>query len=278
VLEGWQRYADRLPTQAELTAWAAQYPIPPWNRGLILGPAIGLCMLDVESIAGHGIDGRVALRGKAMPLTLAVRTASEGDHIYYLRPPIPDVPSIPDLLPGVEFRGDRAHVLIPPSRAPRGDHPQVIIEPSRVIPGDRPRVLISEAEEWQGEYTWAVDAPIAELPPWILDRVAPAASMPSGQKAKRRSRDPALPPSESALDHAARIFRICFCGDFRCACARPIRAGRGRGLTHCPSHCDIHPSLSVRIDGSRTLVCCQREPGCPQAQVIANLTLLGAWP
>jgi hypothetical protein len=218
---------------------------------VILGPALGVCVLDVESEAGHGIDGRMALRGRVLPLTLAARTATGGDHLYYLRPHLPDVPSIPDFLPGVEFRSDRSHVAIPPS-------------------------VIGEGH--RGAYAWAVDAPIAELPLWIRDRIAPAAGVPSGQKAKRGSRATSLQPSEGALDHVARIFRICSCGDLRCDCQRPIRSSRGVGLTHCPSHHDEQPSLSVGIEGGRTLIRCQRRPPCSQAQVIADLTLLGAWP
>jgi len=115
VTSGWSDYAGRLPTTAELAAWAERYPVPPYNRGVILGSALGVCVLDIESLAGHGIDGQVALRGRTLPLTLCVRTATGGTHLYYQRPPRAEVASIPDLFPGVELRCDRSHVVIPPS-------------------------------------------------------------------------------------------------------------------------------------------------------------------
>ena len=254
VTSGWSDYAGRLPTTAELAAWAERYPVPPYNRGVILGSALGVCVLDIESLAGHGIDGQVALRGRTLPLTLCVRTATGGTHLYYQRPPRAEVASIPDLFPGVELRCDRSHVVIPIRDRARG------------------------GPAW--DLTWLVDAPIAELPAWLLDRFAPSASTSSGRaRAPRaRSRSPEATGSEDALAHAERLFRILSCGDPRCDCQRPIRAGRGVGLTHCPSHHDRNPSFSVRIEGGRTLVCCQRQPRCPQAQVLAELELLGAWP
>jgi putative DNA primase/helicase len=54
-----------------------------------------------------------------------------------------------------------------------------------------------------------------------------------------------------------------------CRCLKP-------GMTHCPSHADAQPSLSLSLKGGVALVHCQA--GCDQEDVIAALREGGIWP
>ena len=60
------------------------------------------------------------------------------------------------------------------------------------------------------------------------------------------------------------------CGKSGCACGK-------RGITHCPAHGDVKPSLNVKEgDGGKVLVKCFA--GCTQEAVIGALQERGLWP
>lgn len=46
AISGWSEYCNRMPTQAEREGWLHRYP--DGNIGLALGPASGICMVDID--------------------------------------------------------------------------------------------------------------------------------------------------------------------------------------------------------------------------------------
>lgn len=70
--------------------------------------------------------------------------------------------------------------------------------------------------------------------------------------------------------NAAELKARLDCGKPRCACARP------NGNTHCPSHDDIDPSLTVSA-GDKVAVVVNCHAGCSQEQVIDALRARGLW-
>jgi len=68
-----------------------------------------------------------------------------------------------------------------------------------------------------------------------------------------------------------RIRKALRCGRAECPCARP----GPEGVTHCPSHDDERPSLSVAVKGGKVLVRCHA--GCSQEGVVQNLHAQGLW-
>jgi hypothetical protein len=71
--------------------------------------------------------------------------------------------------------------------------------------------------------------------------------------------------------HAAAIRATLACGRPGCPCRRPGATGK----THCPSHDDAHPSLSVTVRDDRLLVRCGA--GCGQDAVLDALRHRGLW-
>jgi 5S rRNA maturation endonuclease (ribonuclease M5) len=78
--------------------------------------------------------------------------------------------------------------------------------------------------------------------------------------------------TEQAEGHAARLRAALACDRPRCPCMRPGPAG----MTHCPSHDDRSPSLTVHIRDGRVLWHCQA--GCTQDAVVGALRARGLWP
>lgn len=63
------------------------------------------------------------------------------------------------------------------------------------------------------------------------------------------------------------------CSAVRCMCQTVL--GRGWGLSHCPSHEDTSPSLSLKLTSGVTLVHCFG--GCDQNTVVSTLKERGLW-
>jgi len=80
--------------------------------------------------------------------------------------------------------------------------------------------------------------------------------------------------SSTALTSLSSLATALSCGNNRCDCSNN---GGDQVLTHCPSHADQHPSLSITERDSKLLWCCHA--GCTQEDVTAALKskgLLGA--
>src|SRR2546425_5691268 len=153
ALVRWQEFQHRLPTEAERFDWTRRWPHA--NTALLTGAVSGVVVLDVDAQR----NGQEALREQPLPLTRVVRTPSGGWH-YYFEHPGRAVPCVPDLLPGVDLKGDGGYVLTPPS----------------VIDGRT--------------YEVDVDEPAVPMPTWLVTLIDQHKISRNGQRR--------LPPSEIA--------------------------------------------------------------------------------
>ena len=76
---------------------------------------------------------------------------------------------------------------------------------------------------------------------------------------------------QDPLERGERIRTALRCGRAGCPCSKP----GPRGVSHCPSHDDARPSLSVDVRDGRVLVRCHA--GCPQDRVLEELRRRGLW-
>ncbi len=127
ALVPWEQFQRRVPTEAERTVWTKKYPKA--NRGLVTGAISGVIVLDVDPKR----HGQQALQGRALPPTRTVQTPSGGWHYYFAHPGHP-VPCVPDLLPGVDLKGDAGYVLVPPSSIDGRAYALVVDEPPAPMP------------------------------------------------------------------------------------------------------------------------------------------------
>jgi len=130
----WRAYQTRLPTEEERATWRRQWPDA--NQALVTGAISELVVVDVDPRR----NGGQALQGRALPPTRVVRTPSGGAH-YYFQHPGQTVPCVPDLLPGVDLKGDGGYVLVPPSSIDGNAYEVVIDEPPAPMPQWLPAVL-----------------------------------------------------------------------------------------------------------------------------------------
>lgn len=137
LIDGWQRFSDGLPTEAEVCEWWSRWSSA--NIGLVCGPASRLLVLDIDPVKG----GRDSIAGREIPSTPSVTTGSGGWHIYFRYPTDgARIGNRTGLLPGVDIRGHGGQVCAPPSLHPCG-----------------------------GVYRWRrnLDTPFADPPAWLLD-------------------------------------------------------------------------------------------------------------
>jgi hypothetical protein len=126
---------------------------PGANVGIPTGPENGFFVLEVDTIVGgHAADGNVALRDLEsqhgpLPETLKGASPSGSVHYYFKYPDDIEIKnSASAIAPGIDVRGDGGMVIAPPSVKPD-----------------------------VGRYVWLSDAPIADAPQWVLDKIADAA-------------------------------------------------------------------------------------------------------
>lgn len=107
--------------------------------GLPTGTVNNLIVVDVDTIKGHGVDGKAALRalekkhGK-LPKTLMAKTPSGSEHYYFRRPDVPFKLKSMTIAAGVDVKADGGMVIAPPSTRPDGKcewvDPDVAIAPA----------------------------------------------------------------------------------------------------------------------------------------------------
>jgi len=115
--------------------------------GVPTGAVNKIFVVDVDTVAGHGVDGIGALRklerehGK-LPKTLKAKTPSKGIHFYFRHPGDGIKIVSRAIAPGIDCKGDGGQVAAPPSMNSSG-----------------------------GRYRWLNSLPIAKAPAWLLDLV-----------------------------------------------------------------------------------------------------------
>ncbi len=78
----------------------------------------------------------------------------------------------------------------------------------------------------------------------------------------------------NAAAAARQLLTVRVCGKHGCLCA--AAADKGHGVTHCPTHADEQPSLSVGVKSDKVLVHCQA--ACAQDDVVAWCKEHRCWP
>ncbi|WP_315792192.1 MULTISPECIES: bifunctional DNA primase/polymerase [unclassified Bradyrhizobium] len=152
-----------------------------WRRwpaaaiGIPTGSANGIFVVDVDTKAGHGIDGLASLKSLearygALPETKRAVSPTGSVHYYFRLPGGVIVKnSSGEIGDGIDVRGEGGMVIAPPS-----------------------------FREGKGAYQWASLTGIADPPPWLLDLVVSTQGKRSRPEQARPSREkqsePSLPP------------------------------------------------------------------------------------
>jgi hypothetical protein len=136
----WGMTTDAAQIRADWQHW------PKAGVGIATGELSHIFVLEIDTKAGHDVDGAAALHAleqqhDTLPPTLQARSPSGSIHYYFKHPGhgIKIKNSASELGPGIDVRGDGGMVVAPPTR--RKD----------------------------GVYCWQCDQDIAEAPPWLLD-------------------------------------------------------------------------------------------------------------
>ncbi|MFI5768565.1 bifunctional DNA primase/polymerase [Streptomyces sp. NPDC051658] len=150
--DGHRTPEQRATTDPDLLA--AAWTHAPYNIGLATGPS-GLVVVDLDlpkpTDPKGTPDGATSLQalceraGQAVPTTYRVRTASGGHHLYFTAPDGNRLPSSKGkLAPKIDTRAWGGYVVAPGSSV--NGHAYEVVD----------------------------DAPVAALPPWLLDALKPA--------------------------------------------------------------------------------------------------------
>lgn len=166
---------DASSDASKLAAWWRSWPAA--NVGIRTGAECDLVVLDVDVDKG-GPESLAALQEahEVLPPTLTVRTGSGGEHRYFRHPGEPIRNDAGRKLgAGLDVRGDGGYIVAPPSIHATGC-----------------------AYEWVDP-----DAPLAELPGWLLERLREQAAP------ERRRAAPVVPlrAGEAATFYAEEALR-----------------------------------------------------------------------
>lgn len=127
-------FHDATTDPAQVQAWWSRFPAA--NIGMPTGTASGVVVVDVDV---HGVNGYDAFRrarraGLVDGWEALVRSPTGGLHIYY--PAGNDEqPSWQAGRAGIDFRGDRGYIIVPPSRR-QIDGDSVLYRPTTFAPAD----------------------------------------------------------------------------------------------------------------------------------------------
>ena len=152
-------FKDSSSEEWQLESWRRAYPSSNW--AIQTGHVLNLIVIDLDTkkdengvVIEDGFRGFSDLEAKhgSVPRTLRARTGSGGMHVFFKLPeghtaPTPN--SVRKLQHGVDVRGDGGYIIVAPSN------------------------------HTKGIYEWVVNAPIAEIPAWLLTLVE------GSKKAKR---------------------------------------------------------------------------------------------
>ncbi len=120
-----------------------------FNIGIVTGAASGIIVLDIDP--RH--DGHETLAGferehGSIPETWRFLTGGGGEHVLFRHPGRPVANSAGALGPGLDVRGNGGYIVAPPSR-------HICGRPYAISVDHHPE-----------------DAPLAEVPAWLLERIA----------------------------------------------------------------------------------------------------------
>lgn len=110
----WKRYQDRLPTEAEVRTWWTRWPDA--GFALVIGPASGLFVIDVDGTAAH--EALVKHLGSVPDAPMAISGSHKPDryHLFFKHPDgLKTKATATPWHPQLEFRGQRGIVILAPS-------------------------------------------------------------------------------------------------------------------------------------------------------------------
>lgn len=125
-LTSWSRWSEKLPTEEEVDEWEKRYPFPQYGIGVVLGPASGICAIDIDS---ESADIRALC-----PLSPVVKRGANGETRFFRYNP--ELVNISDMWrdigngrEGVEIFVNRRQTVLPPSIHPRIKAPYLWLSP-----------------------------------------------------------------------------------------------------------------------------------------------------
>lgn len=137
----WGKTRDPAEIERDWARW------PDSNIGIACGPESGFWVLEIDTKAGHGVDGlasleelELELEHGGLPPTLMAESPSGSVHYYWAWPLEFEITnSTSKIGPGIDVRGQGGMVIAPPS-----------------IRDD-------------GVYRWLNNLPVAEAPGWLIE-------------------------------------------------------------------------------------------------------------
>jgi hypothetical protein len=137
----WGASSDPAEIRRDLSRW------PDCRIGIPTGAGNRIVVIEIDTIAGHGVDGAIALaeleaKHGALPQTLQAISPSGSIHRYFRHPGagIKVRNSASEIGAGIDVRGDGGMVIAPPSINPDGR-----------------------------AYRWINRNPIADMPAWLVE-------------------------------------------------------------------------------------------------------------
>src|SRR5664280_8584 len=206
----WKRRMSDAAGSEQVRRWWRRWPGA--NLGVVTGAVSGLVVLDIDP--RNGGEGSLAaledIHGP-LPHTVESLTGGGGQHLYFRHPGV--TVACHPIAPGLDVKGDGGMVVCPPSTHVSGR-----------------------------DYAWEpgcapIEAPLAELPGWVLARARDRAS-PRGGTGKTHHQVPVRTMGERA-EFATLWHHV------------GIELRHGDHVYLCPFHPDHHPSLHIDAEGCR---------------------------
>jgi Bifunctional DNA primase/polymerase, N-terminal len=172
----WGKTKDPDEIRADFARW------PDANVGIPTGSENRFWVLDVDSIAGHGVDGFASVaaleaeHGK-LPDTLQAESPSGGVHYLFNQPKDVEIRnSVGQIGPGIDVRGEGGMIIAPPS----------------VKPG-------------KGVYVWRNSLSIADAPEWLIKLVVEASKTKTSGAPTTEQVERVIPIRPQAGSYAERV-------------------------------------------------------------------------
>lgn len=220
----WRELQSRRVTAEELRGWYAQYPGA--GVAMICGGISGRIVVDIDP--RNAEPAWLECIRRVMPPTPTVLTPRGGRHYHFLAPNPPHV-KVTGLQPGVDYQGEAACAVLPPTTTAAGVY------------------------RWTGG--WCAQPPLAPIPYFVRHLLRAWDS--DKQRADERWHGDHRQPQ-----HGGRRLEL----DQVLTRLRRVRGYRGGWTACCPAHDDKDPSLSIRFINGRVLLHCFA--GCTVDQIV----------
>lgn len=133
----WEPYMREIADEAKIRGWWEKWPDA--RIGLATGSISGVIVLDIDDEKGEEF-----LKGKELPPTCCARTP-RGRHLYFEYPGfyVHNYAKVN----GLDIKGDRGYVILPPSSHHAGKEYEWVISPEQEDPAGMPEWLVEFIKE-----------------------------------------------------------------------------------------------------------------------------------